>query len=67
MALQELDEKPGGARNVVSWDVHVSRDHHPVYALGQVKVEISVTFDDDESATAFETAVRAMLPEVKRS
>ena len=33
MVIGNLDEKPGGARNVVRWDVCVERDHRPVYLL----------------------------------
>lgn len=78
MVIGNLDEKPGGARNVVRWDVCVERDYRPVYLLTNqragymqdearsVVVQISVEFDDDASAVEFEAAVRAMLPEVPR-
>ena len=75
MAISELAEKPDGARNVVSWDVVVRRDFHPVYTIpgkrfgyelgsAHVNVQIGVVFDDDESAREFEAKVRALLPEV---
>jgi hypothetical protein len=67
-------EKPGGARNVVGWDVRAQRRYHPVYLLtgdrcgydnpDNTTVHISVEFDDDASATEFEAKVREMLPEV---
>ena len=74
--MDEVEEKPGGARNVVSWGLNVMRSFHPVYVLtgnrigydspDPVTVHISVTFEDNESAIEFEEKVRAMLPEVKR-
>jgi hypothetical protein len=78
MPISDLAEKPGGARNVVSWDVRIERDYRPVYLLSNkragyesgtaqnVVVQIGVQFDDDESAQEFEAKVRAMLPEVVR-
>ena len=75
----EMVEKPGGARNVVEWDVHITRQYHPWHTLDGKRfgygcagedlrpfVSIGVTFDDDESAVEFEAKVRAMLPEIRR-
>ena len=76
MPITQLIEKPGGARNVVRWDVRIVRDYRPVYLLSNkragydsgeaqnVVVQIGVQFDDDESAQEFEAKVRALLPEV---
>jgi hypothetical protein len=73
-----LNEKPGGARNVVKWDAHTVRDYRPVYFMSgeragyepgkvqYVTVQIAVEFDDDESAREFEAKVRELLPEVER-
>jgi hypothetical protein len=72
--ITQLIEKPGGARNVVKWDLHIQRDFHPLYLLTGKRegyldaerpvVSINVEFDDDASALEFEAKVRAMLPEV---
>jgi hypothetical protein len=75
--FKQVEEKPGGARNVVKWDVRTVRDYRPLYFLdrtragydpdgGQfVTVNIGVEFEDDESAQDFEAKVRALLPEMK--
>jgi hypothetical protein len=72
--IQQATEKPGGARNVIQWEVHIIRDYHPVYLVtgkrmgyasaDRPTVNISVAFDDDASAVEFEAKVRAMMPEV---
>jgi hypothetical protein len=74
MPLSKAVEKPGGARNVIKWDVRITRDYHPVYLLTGKRygyldaerpvVSITVEFDDDTSAVEFEAKVRALLPEV---
>ena len=58
-------------RHLESWDIRLSRRYSPVYTFGgrrydehpfpPVSVEISATFDDNESAEAFEFAVRELL------
>lgn len=73
--IPRLVERPDGAKDVVSWELHTERDYHPVYALDRkrqgyinaddVRVHICVSFDNDDSAVEFEARVRAMLPEVK--
>ena len=77
MPLSELVVKPGGARDVVKWDIQIVRDYRPVYFLNleragyepapaqNVTVSIGVEFDNDEAAQEFEAKVRALLPEVR--
>jgi hypothetical protein len=58
-------------RHVNSWDVRVVRNFRPVYTFGgrrydpdpfvPVCVEISVQFDDNDTALAFERQVRELL------
>lgn len=59
-------------RHVNHWDVRVHRRYSPVYFLGKndrydpeplppVAVECSAEFDNNESALAFERAVRELL------
>ena len=75
----EMVEKPGGARNVVKWDVHITRQYHPWHTLDGKRfgygcagedlrptLSIEVTFDDDASAVYFESKIRAMIPEIGR-
>jgi hypothetical protein len=62
----KLTEKPGGARNVIAWNVDVIR-RIPVDPLDTpaYRVEIKADFYDDAAMLDFEAKVRALLPEWK--
>jgi hypothetical protein len=61
-------ERPGGARNVRTWELNLVRRlprfpgdlYDPEFT-----VELHVAFDDEESAEEFERTIRALLPGVK--
>jgi hypothetical protein len=59
---------------LVKWNVNIIREWNPYYFLGggrvygdpipPVDVSISVTFDDNDAALAFEARVREILEEM---
>lgn len=64
----KLVEKPGGARDVVSWSLNLVRQL-PRYAgdtrQPRYTVEMEVEFGTEEAAEEFDAKLRALLPEVK--
>ena len=64
--MRPLTEKPGGARDVLHWDMQVHREIplNPEVYLPRYWVEIEMSFATDEAMLDFEAKVRALLPEV---
>lgn len=63
--MRPLREKPGGARDVLSWDIQVRRaiPVNPDRDVPRYWVEIEAHFATDEAMLDFEARVRALLPE----
>lgn len=70
MAVTRIIEKPGGARDIYLWDLHIVRrlPRYPGDPLREPEfgVHLDIEFTSEDAAEEFEAKIRALLPEVKR-